>query len=91
MNDTERAQYENEIEVGGQYRLSWQLVSKFVEQKEQQLFDAFKSTPSSNTSGLVDIRMQHNALVGLKQEFMTHIETANLAAKSIAEEEKKNG
>ena len=90
MTEAERIQFENEIEHGGRYRNAWELVNRFIEEKEASLYEAFKGAPSSDKDLLVDIRMQFNAVEGLKQEFMTHITTADMAAKSISEEVKKN-
>jgi hypothetical protein len=86
MTEAEQLQFEKEIEHGGKYRNALELVSLFIEEKESLLFEAFKNTPSTNSSQLVDIRMQHNAIAGLKQEFLTHIKTADMAAQSLREE-----
>lgn len=92
MNEVERTQLESEVEVAGKYKAAWETVSIFAEEKEAQLFEAFKSCPSDNPSGLVNIRMQFNAVESLRQEFLTYIETGKLASQSLmTEEEEKNG
>jgi hypothetical protein len=83
ISEQEEIQLYSEIEIGDRYRNSWELVEKFIIEKEERLYEAFKSAPSSDPALLVDIRMQHNAVDGLRQEFLSYIQTADMAVKVI--------
>ena len=92
MNDNERLTLEQEAARGARYKGAWHdLVEPFFDNRSEALFEMFKATPSTDTVGLVNIRMQHNVLEGLKQEFESYITTGRMATQTLNEEEDKNG
>ena len=89
MDDTINERLEIESSVGDQYKNTWDgFVEPYFIEKSKQLFEAFKSCSSSNVDALVAIRMQMNALDGLKEHFISYVNSGELA--KIQLEERKN-
>ena len=85
MNDdvTQRL-LEIESSVGDQYKNTWEgFVEPFFVNKAEQLFEAFKTCPSSDVDALVAIRMQMNALDGLKEHFISYVNSGELAKRQL--------
>lgn len=88
LSEEERVKLEVERSIGEDWERVW--VSKlgpFFEKKQQELFEAFKDTPTSDTDALLTIKLQSNALESLAAEFQHHIETGKLARTTLQEEE----
>lgn len=85
---------EIEQAIGEQYGRAYDsMVRPFIEQKQAELFEAFKELPTTQADGLLTIKLQSNALQALDDEFRHYITTGHLAHKSLTdkEKEKSNG
>lgn len=86
--------FEIEKARGEAYKRAYeQYIEPFFTEKTAQLFEAFKDTQSSNSDDLLRIKLQLNALEGLKAHFDYYIETGRMAELSLdkIEEGENNG
>ena len=58
-------------------------VQPFISAKEAELFDAFLNHPTSDTDGLVLIKLQLNVLTSMRDEFQSKINSGKLARQQI--------
>lgn len=58
-------------------------VQPFISAKETELFDAFLNHPTSDTDGLVLIKLQLNVLTSMRDEFQSKINSGKLARQQI--------
>ncbi len=87
MTDSEKLQ--NELAIGLRYKATYEeLVEPYFAQKQLELFDAFKQASAHNKELLQDIKLQSNALEGLRQHFLHYIETGHMAAIKLNEGDK---
>tara|TARA_R110000803_G_scaffold117357_3_gene185884 strand:+ start:2294 stop:2572 length:279 start_codon:yes stop_codon:yes gene_type:complete len=76
-----------ESETGYKYQMCWnEIAEPFFNQKSQELHEAFINCPTTDNSQLVTIKMQHNALLSMKDHFQHYINTGKLAQKTLNEE-----
>jgi hypothetical protein len=91
-NDGKKVILEQEKAKGEAHQRAYDnYVKPFFEAKEAELFEAFKYTPSTDTDALVMIRLQLNALEGLKTHFEHYIQTGRMAEATLTEMEKEDG
>jgi len=88
MNDFERLNAETEQAIGEQHQRAWEFsVEPFIIRKQAELYQVFLDHPTTDTDGLVLIKLQINALQSLSDEFQSQINTGNLARKQLEGEE----
>lgn len=88
MNDQERTVLEIESDRGRRAKSAWDtFILPFFNAKTNELFDVFKSLPTSNPESLMAVKMQVNALESLRDELQGHINTGKLATQSLKEED----
>lgn len=63
-------------------------IGPYYDRKMAELFQAFMNAEMRDSEGLQGIKMQANALEGIKAEMMGYIETGKLASISLDEHEK---
>jgi hypothetical protein len=76
---------ENQVNEGAQARAQLNIVEPYIEAKTGDLFKAFIECSTDDKEKLFDIKLQLNALRGLKADFDTKIETAKLADTQLAQ------
>lgn len=77
---------------GSRHKKAWDEVFKpYYTLKSAQLFDAFTEASATNPTALQEIKMQYNALEGLRNEIFNHIETGKMASVQLDNEEKTDG
>lgn len=92
MDDNIKQRLEVESAIGDQHKAVWEnLIEPFFDAKQKELYDLFLATESKNINGLQTIRLQSNVLAGMKQHFMTYIDTGEMAKLTIETEGKKDG
>lgn len=85
-NEAELVQYGIEVSNASKAHTAWEtFIGPYHERKMQELFVQFISAPMRDKDGLQGIKMQANALEGLKIEIMGYIETGKLAQISLDE------
>jgi hypothetical protein len=91
MEESKKAALEVEKARGEEYgRIYKTYIEPFVQQKEEQLFGAFKEVSAADQDKLLLIRLQVNALESLKDEFQHYVRTGDLASVGLKEMEKEN-
>lgn len=87
MNDLDMNKLRIEVSVGEQHKATWDnLVEPYFELMTSELFEAFKSAPSDEPDVLVLLRLQVNALDGLRSHFITRINSGKLASQALTAE-----
>ncbi len=66
-------------------------VKPFFDDKELELFDAFKDANTTDKEGIQLIKMQANVLAMLRNHFESLINTGKLARKQLEDKENNNG
>mgnify|MGYP003631644804 CR=1 FL=1 len=93
--DETRTVLEIEAAKGDRYKhIYTDILEPFFNEKQQVLFDAFKTVNATDTDSLVAIKMQSTALESLQSEFETAIETGRMATHQLnatIEKDKENG
>lgn len=86
MDDHQRTKLELEQAQGEMHQRAWEhSVKPFVEAKQAELYDAFKEHNTTDTDGLMLIKMQTNALSSMADEFQSFINTGKLARQQLEE------
>jgi len=89
MNDKERQMLEVESARGARYKQTYDdLILPYFAEKQLLLYAAFTSADSNNKEALQLIKLQSNALEGLKAHFLAFIETGRMAELQLHEERK---
>lgn len=89
MDDIDKHKLAIEVSVGEQHQASWDaFVEPYFEHMTSELFEAFKTAPSDDPNVLTMIRLQVNALEGLRNHFMSYINSGKLASQALTAESK---
>jgi len=88
MIDELKAVLESQIDEGVVAVRQQEVLKPFFEDKEAQLWEAFKDAPTVDKEGLFDIKLQSNALKGMESYFQGAIDTGKLAQKQLEERSK---
>lgn len=82
MNKDENLQREQA--KGEMYQRAYDsTVQPFITAKQEELFSAFLTHPSTDTDGLVLIKLQLNTLQSMADEFQSYISTGKLAEQQL--------
>jgi hypothetical protein len=80
-----------DVIIGMAHKEAWEgLVSEFYVAKEQELFDLFCNTKTTDRDSLLLIKQQHNALTSLKDNFQHFINTGKIASAEIEANKEEN-
>lgn len=91
MDENIKVKAEMDRAKGESYKRAWEnIIEPFFNKKQAELYQAFVDAGTSNTDGLLTIKMQSNALLMLHDEVQHYINTGTLAQKAL-EEEESNG
>lgn len=73
-----------EVDKANRYKNVWdEYLQPFFEQKEKDLFAAFKTISCHEPDTLMLCRMQCDALLSLRNEFETHINNGLIASQEL--------
>jgi len=87
MRVEEKEQFEDEVETTRQVlQLKDKFLDNFFEDKERQLFDAFRNCDIGDDTGLQAIHMMTKSLNSLQFEIQTVMNTGKMASMSLAAE-----
>ena len=90
MIDQEKAKLEAEAAKCEAAGRAWhQYIEPFFEQKEAELFEAFRDASTVDDKQILAIKMQANVLAMLKDHFESKINTGKMARHQISEIEGK--
>jgi hypothetical protein len=84
MDDHVKAKMEVDQAKGESYQRAWEfIIEPFFDAKQLELYEAFFNMPTSNKEALVDIKLQVNSLMSLKDEIEHYINTGKLAKTAL--------
>lgn len=87
MKPEHQEQFENEVEETRKMKtLKNKFLDKFFEDKEAQLFNAFKNCPLGDEKVLAGIHMAYKSMHALQSEVQSVMNTGKMAEMSLAPE-----